>query len=269
MKNQWYLLPIILLIIIIISYFLNYCKQYIEQFKNKNIKFIHIGKCGGTNIINKFKLPQIHMRIPKDNEANKYIIWIRNPLDRFVSAFFYSKDIVNHMFDNIIYEDRKKTILQRNYSISEEYDYLLNKFKTANDLAEAIDSDNYALQESAIKLMNHQEEHIYKGIGFYLRNGDFVKNNYNKILFVGSVENMEDDILKLSKLINKNNNSNKFNRKNLNKHSKFLSKRAIKNLLNFYKDTDYKALNALYEYKFINKSLLDSYYKYSNNQILK
>ena len=265
MKNQWYLFPIILLIIIITCFILNYCKQYnsIEQFQNEDIKLIHIGKCGGTNIINNFNLKQIHMQIPKDDNANKYIIWIRNPLNRFVSAFNYSKDIVNHVFDGIIPKSRQNIILKNTYSISEEYDDLINKFETANDLAEAINSENDTLRESATKLMNHTQEHIYKGIGFYLQNGDFIKNNFNKILFVGSVENMEDDILKLSKLINKNNNLNNFNRKNVNKHSKFLSKRAINNLLEFYKDTDYKALHTLHEYGFIDKHLLNSYYEYN------
>jgi hypothetical protein len=50
-------------------------------------------------------------------------------------------------------------------------------------------------------------------------------------------------------------------RENKNKDM-YLSDLAIKNLLEFYKNTDYQTLNILYEYNFIDKETLDSYYKY-------
>jgi hypothetical protein len=41
-----------------------------------------------------------------------------------------------------------------------------------------------------------------------------------------------------------------------------MSQLAITNIINFYKDTDYNALQELYKHKFISKELLNSYYKY-------
>ena len=52
--------------------------------------------------------------------------------------------------------------------------------------------------------MNSKHEHIFKGIGWYLYNGDFIEKNHNKIIFVGTVENMTDDITRLGNLLNIN-----------------------------------------------------------------
>ena len=43
----------------------------------------------------------------------------------------------------------------------------------------------------------------------------------------------------------------------------FLSDKAIKNLLNFYEKTDYKALEKLVEYNFISNELFEEYHKYN------
>ena len=111
--------------------------------------------------------------------------------------------------------------------------------------------------------MNSPEEHIFKGIGWYLYNGDFIEKNHNKIIFVGTCENMADDITRLSNLLNiQNNSEEKKIRENINNNDKFLSPKAIKNILNFYKDTDYKALQKLVEYNFITKDLFEKYHHY-------
>ena len=47
--------------------------------------------------------------------------------------------------------------------------------------------------------MNYNLEHIYKGIGWYLYNGKFIENNHNKIIFVGTLENMNNDLKKINK----------------------------------------------------------------------
>ena len=54
-------------------------------------------------------------------------------------------------------------------------------------------------------------------------------------------------------------------RKNTSNQNKHLSDLAINNIINYYKDSDYKALKKLFEYKFISKELLESYYKYKYN----
>ena len=68
--------------------------------KKLDLKFIHIGKCGGTTTHHNFKLNKYHLkRNYKKNET--YLIWIRNPIKRFVSAFNYVKSVINTNISNI------------------------------------------------------------------------------------------------------------------------------------------------------------------------
>ena len=43
-----------------------------------------------------------------------------------------------------------------------------------------------------------------------------------------------------------------------------MSNLAIGNIINFYKETDYKTLAILKQYNLINEDILQSYYKYNN-----
>ena len=110
--------------------------------------------------------------------------------------------------------------------------------------------------------MNYNLEHIYKGIGWYLYNGKFIENNHNKIIFVGTLENMNNDLKKINKLLNLNINNNPI-RQNKNKNNKYLSKLAIDNIKKFYENTDYKALKSLLKYNFITQKTYDEYQNYT------
>ena len=242
-------------------------------FNNLNLKFIHIGKTGGSFIRETFHLPKYHLsRNYKSNE--KYIIWIRNPLKRFVSAFNYVYDIITYDTINVNIKSlnlnnclapwwiKNKIKNNNDYIYTKRYDYLVNYFKNPNYLAESITSENEEEKKLALELMNNKIEHIFKGIGWYLYNGKFVEKNYKNILFVGSQENMINDVQKLDNIIGQKNKTPKL-RENKNKHDKHLSKKAIQNLLEFYKNTDYKALETLMKYEFISKKLLDEYRTYN------
>ena len=80
--------------------------------RNYKRKLIHIGKTGGSFIRNILpNLKSIHMRKPAliNNNLN-YIVILKNPIERFVSAFYHSKYLVD--FDtkgydlNMLFSDK-------------------------------------------------------------------------------------------------------------------------------------------------------------------
>jgi len=172
-------------------------------------------------------------------------------------------DINNLTLDNCLAPYWTKHKMTHGYTFTKRYDYLVSCFQTANELAESITSENIERKNLALELMNHQSEHIFKGIGWYLYNGNFIEKNHHKIIFVGTVENMEDDIKRLSDFLNVKMDDRSHLRKNKSNNDHFLSPKAIKNILNFYKNTDYKALQKLVEYNFITEDLFEKYHHYN------
>lgn len=259
-------------------------KYDIKKYNNKcilsyilndisNIKLIHIGKCAGTLIQQQLGTKEYHLKKPVYNINHKYIIWIRNPIDRFVSAFNFAYTLItddiskynssNLTIDNCLAPMRIKYKMNHEFTFSPEYDQLVLFFKTANALAEGLTHIDNDIKNKALILMTSPIEHIYKGIGYYLDNGEFIKNHHKNILFIGCVENINEDCQKLSLILNKKIDSTKKVRENTKYQEKYLSSIAIKNLRNFYKDTDYKALQEMYKHRFISLNVLQEYYQYT------
>ncbi|MCK5677486.1 MAG: sulfotransferase family 2 domain-containing protein, partial [Flavobacteriaceae bacterium] len=242
------------------------------------LHFVHIGKCGGTALMMAFKdqeikLSDFHLKKPKVyNSDEKYIIWIRNPLHRFVSAFNFSLALIkldtstldsnNLTIYNCLAPGRIRYKMRSNHTFSDEYDDLIEFFQTANNLAEALSNKDNTIKNKSLKLMRFPAEHINRGIGWYLDNGNFVKENNEKILFVGKVETMKTDMANLSKVLDISlKSSSKKIRENI-LYNKDLSELAVKNILDFYKSTDYKALEELHRLGWIDNNTYQSYYKY-------
>ena len=263
--------------------------SYNQDFSKHYFKFIHIGKCGGTFLQRCLNISEYHDHngfglIPKItnpslgglayNISDYFIIWIRNPINRFVSAFNYSYSVVTSDVSifkteteinkfNSIFPIAYKRKFKTGYAYCKPYDSHVKFFKSANQLAESLTSDNLIYKKKAHWLMNCPCEHIRNSIGWYLQNGDFIKKYIKKIVFVGCLENMGKDLIKLEKILNTKFNKNHWNRKNTSKLSKILSPLAIKNIKDFYKNTDYKALKVLFDYGFINKKIYNDYQVYN------
>ena len=240
----------------------------------EKIKFIHVGKCGGTSIYNELKnksISQFHLRRPKPELDMYYILWIRDPLARFVSAFNHSKQIVDFEVDTLQGKEPSlencqaplwiKLKINRGYAYEKDYEDLVNYFESANHLAESINCQNKIDSRNALKLMTYPLEHIYKGLGWYLDNGAFIDSFHDRFLFVGSLENMKLDFLSLRKKLSMKNDFLKVShlRSNSCKYSKELSSNAKSNLYEFYKETDYKTLRKLVDYDLISRDTYDRY----------
>ena len=246
-----------------------------------NITFIHIGKTGGSYLIDllgvdtsdRAKYRHICNK-PELDHKRKYITWIRNPIERFVSAFNYSysglkQDVSSITVFNLktcLIPDvmKKRYINKTKYLFSKSYDESMFFFETPNKLAEALSSTEPALKKRALDLMNSDIQHIHKGIGWYLYNGEFIKKLKNNILFVGKMETMDEDAEKLFKLLNKKYQKKAKVRENvyINKEAKYLSDLAIANIFDFYKNSDYAALKELKEAGFITETTYNEYHMY-------
>jgi hypothetical protein len=238
------------------------------------LTFIHIGKTGGSTVQKILNIKQYHL-IKNYDFNNKFIIWVRNPIARFVSAFNMSyvnvnfKKFIKNTKDlglrSVLLKKRINRYLTKetDYIFGKRYDELINFFKTPNNLAEGLSSDNKGTRERAEELMNSPLEHINKGIGWYLNNGRFVKNRNDKIVFVGKQETMDEDIEKLGTLLKRElkNDETRINFYST-EESKYLSPLAIENIKKFYKDTDYSALIQLNKHGWISDDILESYYTY-------
>ena len=243
------------------------------------LKFIHIGKCGGTSIVKFFKsaghpLEQYHLRKPPLFDRANYIVWIRDPIKRFVSAFNHSKSIAT--FDISLLNGDKPSLancqapqriqwkIDSGSAYPGEYEALLQRFESANQLAESLTGADATQKKLAKQLMTYPLEHIFKGIGWYLDNGHFVDLNRNRFFFCGSIEHMNTDI---DILFNKMQVDTRFKAdfKQLRKNKSFLpstlSEKARKNIYSFYKYTDYLAIERLANHGIISEQLLDMYLK--------
>lgn len=240
------------------------------------ISFIHIGKTGGTTIhkmlqgrVKHYK--QYHMK--KNYKTNEqYIIWTRNPISRFVSAFNHSyygvhtdpHTIKHFNLNECLIPRWMKESKKKGFVFSKAYDTLVKSFSSANELAESLTSEDKVKAKRAKSLMRRDEEHLFKGIGWHLNNGEFIEKNNNRIIFVGKIETMKEDIEALGKKLNIILDSDLKLRENvyIDKSMKYLSPLAIQNIIDWYKLTDYAALEQLHNYGWISKELLESYYKY-------
>jgi len=248
--------------------------------KPQKIAYLHIGKCAGTTLYDYFKdkndsdISYLHMKRVELNEAADYefVFFIRHPISRFVSAFNHTKRIVefdtskldinqlNH--DNSYAPKRiKRKMMRGGIAFSKKYDQLTRHFKSANELAESLYCDDSQQRRKAQKLMSLPNEHLFKGIGWYLHNGELIKRFSRNIKFVGCVETIDQDLQTACTLFKLNGNPGQLAKKRagLSNEQNQLSSTAIQNLQRWYRDTDYQAIQLLHEHGLIQREIRDYY----------
>lgn len=209
----------------------------------KNFDIIHIGKCGGSTVseelINNSCHPSYnnwhHICQVKYESDKQYIILLRNPIQRFISAFNFQK--------------------KRNGDSPEEL-IELNKYKDVNFLAENLYKNeilNVEIVKSINKKYNTRKTHLHipsidkishpshlgMDINYYL--SDFLEKCPKKeIIGIICTETMKEDLkelfnINLQKHIHKTNISDKK-----------ISILAYKNLKK-YLNNDYRCIDKLFK----------------------
>ena len=257
----------------------------INTIRRKTI-FIHVGKCGGSYLNTIFPgINEIHMRQAIFKTSNSFILIVRNPIDRFVSAYYHSRWLIEYDVKDYKYKDLFNNIdspyyklkwkikgrLEMNnpfgyYKNGDKYKELIMFFDGVNDLAESLSCSDDSRRAKAKELMNMDIEHISKGLGYYLHNGKWLLENGDKIIYCEDINEM--DISKISLILNKNvvNDNSKKVRMNSKEYDKRLSVKSIVNIKEFYKDTDYKVLSMLKDKKIISDELFKKYQDYEKKK---
>lgn len=147
-----------------------------------NLIIIHIGKCGGSSVCSELKsiniqFKEIHMNRAIYNPNNNYVILIRNPIQRFISAFYWRYYLVCD-------------IKSQEYRFKNEKN-ILNKYKNIDNLCNDLEINHNIFNgyHNSGNYIHHLREDIY----FYLK--DFIKQcPKNQILGVICTETIKDDM---------------------------------------------------------------------------
>ena len=254
-----------------------------------SLDFIHVGKAGGTSIVawltqHHVPFQEIHLRQPAlhADPCRRYVVWVRDPLERFRSAFNYERAVVSTNTTGMHVNESRATwctLGRKNWRVAVEpganhcgactlgpdclapnkiarkvlyghayeshYDDMLLYFRDANHLGESLSSPVPTIAALAHKLMRSNIEHIHKGLGYYLHNGAFARTHPH--LFVGRVERMDEDLRRLAKLLGlpTKDGIGANERRNPQQGARPFSPLARANLCREYNQSDFAALREL------------------------
>ena len=197
-----------------------------------NLVVIHIGKCGGSTVCkelknNNIKYSEIHVANAKYQPDKTYVIVIRNPRDRFISAFNWRYHLVCH------------TKLQENRFINEKN--ILRKYRNIDYLCSDLKKNPNIF--NGTKTSGHYVHHLKEDIHFYLKN--FIdKCPKKQILGVICTETLDNDMQRIFNI------NVKIHAKKNKKYSNTISQASNEILMKYLKK-DYFIIEKMYKYNWI------------------
>ena len=208
-----------------------------KKLKKKDIAFLHIGKTGGTQIMNIFsKLTDCDFKVIKHNHniklsdisiKNNYFFSIRKPEKRFFSSF---------------YSRLRKGEPRINVKWSKVEEFAFKNFQSANELAESIFLQNDKGKKARMAITGIS--HMNKNQSSWFENFSFLSQR--PPLFIIRQENLISDVGTLFKILNINSNAqdlvdddSKISHKNNYLDIEPLSELAIKNINNWYVEDNF------------------------------
>tara|TARA_A100001015_G_scaffold304233_1_gene395138 strand:- start:400 stop:1167 length:768 start_codon:yes stop_codon:yes gene_type:complete len=202
----------------------------------KTLIYIHIGKCGGITLENALKnsslikskfsgVHRIHVMKPPILKHFSYIIVVRNPIQRAISAF-------NWRYKLVVTDEKQKNRFVGEYEISKKYG-------TLNALCNQLYVDgklNSFLSDEFQKI-----HHLKENISFYLK-PLLDKISPSQLFAVFATETLDKDIANILNI--KNEPSIHQNSKQMSNDKKVLSEKSYSNLKTYLAD-DYLYLSKL------------------------
>ena len=233
---------------------LDFCLRDLPNTKFiKHFTFIHIGKCGGMTVRKEFdkkgfNFDVLHTCKVKYNKNKNYVIVVRNPIKRFISAFNW-----------------RYSLLKNKIQVNDEELCGYEQYGSVNNLCESLCDDQKLdkpykpeLNKDADNFINRiygsqdRPNHIGTNINFYIGNfldsyqKSLIDNDSKNIIAVIVMETMEDDMkhyFDIDVSYHENRNSDSDN---------YLSELGYKNLRR-YLEKDYECIKKMFELNLITK----------------
>ena len=216
------------------------------------VHYLHIGKTGGTALKHALeehlvtpryfiKLHRHHYFLKHVPVGEKFFFSIRDPKDKFTSAF-YSRQR----------EDRPKFYLPWNHGEAVAF----TTFDTPNELALALSSDDKELREKA-ELSMRTMVHVRESYWRWFADETYLESRLDDLLHICHLKSMDEDFATLKSILEmpegvslpKDGKLSHSSSKNLDRS---LDARALSNLRNWYSE-DYELMSLLEEKKLIPK----------------
>jgi len=135
--------------------------------RNTPFQLVHVGKCGGSSVAielqrNGFDFEHVHVRRPVFGPDVRYVILVRDPVERFVSAFNWRYHLLGQKQSSS--EFHEDPIVR----LKQQAEWLfLSHFQDVNDFAERL-VPRIASDVSAMTTMMGLIGHAREGFSWYL-----------------------------------------------------------------------------------------------------
>jgi hypothetical protein len=160
--------------------------------RETQFNLIHVGKCGGSTVeqelrARNFIFDHYHLRRPVYEQGQSYVILVRDPIARFVSAFNWRYHLLSEKITRPGYKIDPMADMKHRFELE-----FLSQFKNVNAFAEQLVRP-VKFDVSPLTTMLSLVGHVTQGFAWYL--GDLLDNMQPRQLAgIITTERLADDV---------------------------------------------------------------------------